>query len=111
MSYLPMPYRETPHYKALMAAPMFEAYNICYKANSINDKYHLNSFYMYIVRLCWVYWEVPDIHHLLQPPHINLQRNVARGSAKNDFIQIWDEYASHYVFRRDPIRYDVHYHA
>ena len=109
MGYFPMPYREAPHYKALMADPVFKSYNIGYKSNSIDDKYHLNSFYMYIVRLCWVYWGVPDIHHLLQPPHMNLQRNAAKGSVKKDFIQIWDNYASHYAFNGDfpRIMYDA----
>ena len=94
-SYFHCSYKKPLHYISIMHVDMFKKIRSFHNNSSTNTLALMpfDSFYIYIVASCWIYWSVPDIQHLLLPPDINLSHNVALGPVKDDFIEIWDSYA------------------
>ena len=94
MGFIPMPYREPSHYRAMMGVDAFR--NRRRRSNQ-------DSFYMHLVATSWWYWSYPDVQHLMMAPEVVIRRGVATRQTKQEFVDIYDEYARHLSH----IRYEI----
>lgn len=95
LGYFHSPYKCPSHYKAIDELLGLHPNTGWQNVSKIYD-----SYYLYTISVSWTYWSVPDIQHLIVPPDLNMRRNVATGTVKDDFIQIWNTYASKYPYHR-----------
>ena len=88
MSFYHSIYREPSHYKAIMG---FDIFRNRIQNESTNG--NTESFYMHLVVSSWWYWAFPDIQDLMVAPEVVFRRGVAIGTTKEDFINLYDNYA------------------
>jgi hypothetical protein len=103
-------YKKPLHYQAIMGCKHFtrrRGINIDWNLSPIaNRNKHsvFDSFYIWIVLNNWIYWEFGDT---TLKPDLTMVRKSAQGNVKQEFEQIWNEYAVH--SNEDNLLSRIHY--